>query len=339
MTFVNTVVCALVLSAIFAFVVYVKNCLLGRMTPLKPKDEGNEDPGRAKFYSGRAVWPNAQLWEANREKKCPLHSQAYCGMVIMPIVEPAQAYNILSTTSKLQGCLHIASCPACMKIALPLKTNVFVWSRKNDAEHPAWASTHLSPHLLGRRYAQVASVLEVNPQDETWHEQLDPEMTTAVGDTEGLSSALAILERCTPHLLTKRNLPVEPDVAYVGSQVPRKLLAKVEAVFPSVSAEIPLLHIHNLSDDFLLVTDHTLYASRLGVAPPKLSYRLHDITSVEKVTSVADDGSVSDLVVLDGAQWCYSFIPGRLVDAVVVFVRALVAFARKSQPPCSHATE
>ncbi|MEO8484579.1 MAG: hypothetical protein ABI634_20415 [Acidobacteriota bacterium] len=164
-------------------------------------------------------------FEAHRDGICECHGHRYSAIMLFDLVRPPHWADLAVGPSgeRVSGQCLLLGCDACVGEAR--RYRAFHWTRKNQPDHPSWASASLYPWLLKTQYFRMAkdfampwipdaAVPDVPPglEDGGWLRPLVDELAAAnpaVTVAPRISASLrrAVLMRVNTALTTESGLP------------------------------------------------------------------------------------------------------------------------------------
>jgi len=310
----QTILWVAILSIVFGAAKFLFNLLTGRMRPLQPKDNANDDPDRATFVHGNIIsdlTADNSLWDANETKDCPLHQQPFNSVISIGFVKPKQELNVFAQWPTPVGTLQMVGCDRCLQQAQDLKAKRFVWKRRNYKEHPDWASSLIYPHLTGSLFAHIYSVKLRSDSTHAWRECLAPEWESllpesSVSETNAPEDVVASL----PALRNVNKVSVQEEIS-------DKVLKKIRSQCRALAGETLLVLHFEHGSHWLAVTDKCIHVNSIGNFK---SLQIERIRSVEKKCFMHQDTLTEELHLNGAGVFCGV---GLNVDHLVVLVSRL----------------
>jgi len=316
--FLNTIIIVSILSLVLGFLKIMWNVVTGRMQPLKPKDAGKDDARRGRLLPPE-VSPSEELFRENQAKQCPLHGKPYVGIAFIALIEPKQELNVFRQSPRIDGHLQIVVCEDCIRTVYPFKKTGFTWQRRNYKEHPEWASSIITPHLLGSKIGKLWSVKKKSGTDDGWQECLDP-------DCQQFLDQIHRDAQLTPsELIAKFAVHLVGPNTYLGDQIPERKLHKVLRKCPLHAGETPLVLHYSTSFSWVLVTDKRVCSSPVTTESPPKCVILAEIQTVQNEGNIYQD-RVGDHIYINGEHF-YGYLKDP-VDYLVAFLRELCEFQK-----------
>ena len=157
----------------FGGIRYVIYIITGALKPLEPMREADHQAARLPVTMAPHAGASTSLpdmFESQRGQSCPQHGEPFTRIISFTRMRAAHWTEIGGHGVSESGRCYVLGCDGCLEEAR--RWRAFEWSRRNQSQHPDWASAALYPWLVKTYYFELSNTLSLPyggaPQPEPW---------------------------------------------------------------------------------------------------------------------------------------------------------------------------